>query len=131
MDPIIIPILGISVGIIVPIAIFILLYFEAKDKNKTILEISKNMDDPAKIEDLLSILDERKKEPIDYRRGGLITLFVGLGIYLLGEIAMGRFFEGIGFLVGAIGVGTMLAGYMYPNTSEEITNAVDEYEKRQ
>ena len=130
MDPIIIPILGISVGIIVPIAIFILLYFEAKDKNKTILEISKNMDDPAKIEDLLKMLDERKKEPIDYRRGGLITLFVGLGIYLLGEIAMGRFFEGIGFLVGAIGVGTMLAGYMYPNTSEEITNAVDEYEKR-
>ena len=131
MDPIIIPILGISVGIIVPIAIFILLYFEAKDKNKTILEISKNIDDPAKIEDLLRMLDERKKEPIDYRRGGLITLFVGLGIYLLGEIAMGRFFEGIGFLVGAIGVGTMLAGYMYPNTSEEITNAVDEYEKRQ
>ena len=130
MDPIIIPILGISVGIIVPISIFILLYFEAKDKNKTILEISKNIDDPAKVEDLLSMLDERKKEPIDYRRGGLITLFVGLGIYLLGEIAMGQFFEGIGFLVGAIGVGTMLAGYMYPNTSEEITNAVDEYEKR-
>ena len=128
MDPIIIPILGISVGIIVPIAVFILLYFEAKDKNKTILEISKNMDDPAKIEDLLRMLDERKKEPIDYRRGGLITLFVGLGIYLLGEIAMGRFFEGVGFLVGAIGVGTMLAGYMYPNTSEEITNAVEKFE---
>ena len=130
MDPIIVPILGISVGIIVPISLFIFLYFEAKDKNRTILEISKNIDDPAKIEDLLKMLDERKKEPIDYRRGGLITLFVGLGIYLLGEIAMGRFFEGIGFLVGAIGIGTMLAGYMYPNTSEEITNAVDEYEKR-
>ena len=130
MDSLIIPILGISVGIIVPISIFILLYFEAKDKNKTVLEISKNIDDPAKIEDLLKMLDERKKEPIDYRRGGLITLFVGLGIYLLGAIAMGQFFEGIGFLVGAIGVGTMLAGYMYPNTSEEITNAVDEYEKR-
>ena len=128
MDPIIIPILGISVGIIVPISVFIWLYFEAKDKNRTILEISKNIDDPAKIEDLLKMLDERKKEPIDYRRGGLITLFVGLGIYLLGEIAIGQFFEGIGFLVGAIGVGTMLAGYMYPNTSEEITNAVDEYE---
>ena len=130
MDPIIIPILGISVGIIVPIAVFIWQYFEVKDKNRTILEISKNIDDPAKIEDLLKMLDERKKEPIDYRRGGLITLFVGLGIYLLGEIAMGQFFEGVGFLVGAIGVGTMLAGYMYPNTSEEITNAVDEYEKR-
>ena len=130
MDSIIIPILGISVGIIVPIAVFIWQYFEVKDKNRTILEISKNIDDPAKIEDLLKMLDERKKEPIDYRRGGLITLFVGLGIYLLGVIAMGQLFEGIGFLVGAIGVGTMLAGYMYPNTSEEITNAVDEYEKR-
>ena len=130
MDPIIIPILGISVGIIIPISVFILLYFEAKDKNKTVLEISKNIDDPAKIEDLLKMLDERKKEPIDYRRGGLITLFVGLGIYLLGNFAMGQLFEGIGFLVGAIGVGTMLAGYMYPNTSEEITNAVDKYEKR-
>ena len=130
MDSIIIPILGISVGIIVPISIFILLYFEAKDKNKTILEISKNIDDPAKVEDLLSMLDERKKEPIDYRRGGLITLFVGVGIYLLGVWAMGQFFEGVGLLVGAIGIGTMLAGYMYPNTSEEITNAVDEYEKR-
>ena len=130
MDQIIIPVLGISVGIIVPISIFILLYFEAKDKNKTILEISKNIDDPAKVEDLLSMLDERKKEPIDYRRGGLITLFVGLGIYLLGNIAMGRFFEGVGFLVGAIGVGTMLAGYMYPNTSEELTNAVEEFEEK-
>ena len=130
MDPIIIPILGISVGIIVPISVFILLYFEAKDKNKTVLEISKNIDDPAKIEDLLKMLDERKKEPIDYRRGGLITLFVGLGIYLLGNFALGQLFEGIGLLVGAIGVGIMLAGYMYPNTSEEITNAVDEYEKR-
>ena len=130
MDPIIIPILGISVGIIVPISVFILLYFEAKDKNKTVLEISKNIDDPAKIEDLLKMLDERKKEPIDYRRGGLITLFVGLGIYLLGNIAMGRFFEGVGFLVGAIGVGTMLAGYMYPNTSEELTNAVEEFEEK-
>ena len=130
MDSLIIPILGISVGIIVPISIFILLYFEAKDKNKTVLEISKNIDDPAKIEDLLKMLDERKKEPIDYRRGGLITLFVGLGIYLLGNFALGQLFEGIGLLVGAIGVGIMLAGYMYPNTSEEITNAVDEYEKR-
>ena len=130
MDPIIIPILGISVAIIVPISVFIWQYFEVKDKNRTILEISRNIDDPAKLQDLLSILDERKKEPIDYRRGGLITLFVGVGIYLLGNLAMGRLFEGAGLLVGAIGVGTMLAGYMYPNTSEEITNAVDEYEKK-
>ena len=130
MDPAVIAILGISVGIIVPISVFTWQYFEVKYKNRTILEISKNIDDPAKIEDLLKMLDERKKEPIDYRRGGLITLFVGVGIYLLGVWAMGQFFEGVGLLVGAIGIGTMLAGYMYPNTSEEITNAVDKYEKK-
>ena len=131
MNPeLLIPALGIMTSIIVPVSVFIWLYFESKDKNKTILEISQNIDDPSKMEKLIGMLDERKKEPIDYRRGGLITLFVGLGIYLLGEIAVGQFFEGVGFLVGAIGVGTMLAGYMYPNTSEEITNAVDEYEKR-
>ena len=130
MDPILIPILGVSTGIIVPIAVFIWLYYEGKGKREAVLEISKNLDDPKKVEALLKIFDERKKEPIDYRRGGLITLFVGAGIYLLGNWAMGQFFEGVGLLVGAIGVGTMLAGYMYPNTSEEITNAVDEYEKR-
>ena len=68
MDGIIVPVLGIMTGIIVPVSVFIWLYFESKDKNKTILEISKNIDDPSKIEDLIGMLDERKKEPIDYRR---------------------------------------------------------------
>ena len=130
MDPFLIPLLGVSTGIIVPIAVFIWLYYEGKGKREAVLEISKNLDDPKKVEELLNIFEERKKEPIDYRRGGLITLFVGVGIYLLGVWAMGQFFEGVGLLVGAIGVGTMLAGYMYPNTSEEINNAVDEYDNR-
>ena len=56
-----IPILGIAIGAIIPIAAFIWLYFESKDKNKTILEISKNIDDPSKVEDLINLLDERKK----------------------------------------------------------------------
>ncbi len=32
----IVPVLGIMTGIIVPIAVFVWLYFESKDKNKTI-----------------------------------------------------------------------------------------------
>ena len=55
------PILGILTGIIIPLSVFVWLYLENKDKNKTILEISKNLDDPTKIEDLLEILEERKK----------------------------------------------------------------------
>ena len=124
-----IPLFGISVGIIVPLAVFYWLYHENKNKNETIIEISKNLDDPSKLEDMLGMLDERKKEPIDYRRGGVITIFVGIGICLLGYTAMGSFFVGVGYLVGAIGIGTLVAGYFYPNTGEEITNAVEEYEK--
>jgi hypothetical protein len=74
-------------------------------------------------------LDERKKEPIDYRRGGVITAFVGIGIYIFGFVSMGDFFEGIGLLVGTIGIGSIIAGYLYPNTSEELTNAVEKFEE--
>ena len=125
-----IPILGILTGIIVPLAVFTWLYLEGKGKRETILEITKHLDDPSKVEELLGIFEERKKEPIDYRRSRVITLFVGIGIYLLGLTAMGPLFEGIGLLVGAIGLGTMIAGYFFPNTSEELTNAVEEFEKK-
>ena len=125
-----IPLAAISVGIIVPLAVFFWQYHETKHKNETIVEISKNLDDPTELERLLSIFDERKKEPIDYRRGGLITIFVGVGIYFLGLVAMGSFFEGVGLLVAFIGIGTMAAGYIYPNTSEEITKAVEDFEEK-
>ena len=125
-----VPILGILAGIVIPVSVFLWLYHEGKDKNKTIVEIAKHMDDPSKAEEFLHILDERKKEPIDYRRGGVVTVFVGVGIYLLGFTAMGSFFEGIGLLVGTIGVGSIIAGYLYPNTSEELTNAVEKFEEK-
>ena len=125
-----VPILGILAGIVIPVSVFLWLYHEGKDKNKTIVEIAKHMDDPSKAEEFLHILDERKKEPIDYRRGGVVTVFVGIGIYLLGFTVMGSFFEGIGLLVGTIGVGSIIAGYLYPNTSEELTNAVEKFEEK-
>ena len=124
-----VPILGVLSGIIIPVSVFIWLYFAGKDKNKTIIKIAKHMDDPSKAEEFLRILDERKKEPIDYRRGGVITAFVGIGLYLFGFIAMGALFEGIGLLVGTIGIGSIIAGYLYPNTSEELTNAVEKFEE--
>lgn len=91
MNPeIVIPALGIMTGIIVPLGVFVWLYLESKDKNKTILEISKNIDDPSKLEDLVGLLDERKKEPIDYRRSGVVTLFVGIGLFLFGVFFLGN-----------------------------------------
>ena len=130
MEGLIVPVLGIMTGLIVPIAVFIWLYKESKDKNQTILEISKNIDDPSKVEALIGILDDRKKEPIDYRRTGVVTLFTGLGLFLFGVFFLGSILKGVGALVAAIGVGTIIAGYLYPNTSEELTNAVEDYEKK-
>lgn len=127
---IIIPIFGMLTGIIIPIAVFIWLYYEGKGKRETVLEISKHLDDPAKLEELLGIFEDRKKEPIDYRRNGVITIFVGIGLYLLGYMVIGAILEGVGFLVTAIGVGTLIAGYLYPNTGKELTNAVEEFEKK-
>ena len=43
-----VPILGILTGIIVPIAVFIWLYHENKNKYNAVIEISKNLDDPSK-----------------------------------------------------------------------------------
>ena len=126
----IIPILGMLTGIIIPLSVFIWLYYEGKGKRETVLEISKHLDDPAKLEELLKIFEERKKQPIDYRRNGVITTFVGIGLYLLGFLAFGKVFEGIGALVSLIGVGTIIAGYLYPNTGKELTDAVEEFEKK-
>ena len=127
---ILIPIFGILTGMVVPVAVFIWLYYEGKGKRETILEISKQIDDPSKLQELLRIFDERRKEPIDYRRNGVITIFVGIGLYLLGYLALGSILKGVGALVGVIGIGTMIAGYLYPNTGKELTNAVEEFEKK-
>ena len=130
IEDIIIPIAGMLTGIIIPLAAFLWLYRENKNKYAAVVEISKNLDNPSKAEELIKIFEDRKKEPIDYRRSGVITLFVGIGIYFFGYISFGRLFEAAGALVALIGVGQIIAGYLYPNTGKELTDAVEEYEKK-
>ena len=129
--PLIIPILGISAGIIIPIAVFVWQYYDEKGKRSAVIEIAKHLGDPSRVDELLHLFDERKKAPIDYRRGGVITTFVGIGIFFLGFVAMGSLVKGVGLLICAIGIGTLIAGYLYPNTSEELTNAVEEFEGKE
>ena len=74
--------------------------------------------------------NQKTKEPNKRLRTGLVIIYVGLGINLFGFASLGSFFEGVGILVGFIGVGTMAAGYIYPNTSEEITKAVEDFEEK-
>jgi len=125
-----IPILGILTGIIIPVSVFIWQYKEGKGKREVVLEISKNMDNPEKLERLLAIFDERKAEPVDYRRGGIITGAVGLGLYLFGNYFLANLLHGVGIFIGVIGLGVFIAGFLYPNTSEEITSAVEKFEQK-
>jgi len=125
----IVPVLGILAGIIIPLSVITWLYYEGKGKRETIREIAKTIDDPSKLEDLLEIFEERNKKPIDYRRSGVVTLSVGIGLLLFGSVISLALIEGVGLLVGAIGIGQLVAGYLFPNTSEELTSAVEKYEE--
>ncbi len=121
------------VAILMPVLlIFVIFFFRSKmdkDKYNAMIEISKNIQDPSEIKDLLEDLQEKKK-PIDYRRSGVMTLFVGLGLSLFGIFSSIDILRGVGLLVAAIGIGSIVAGYLYPNDSVEITKAVENFEEK-
>ena len=127
--------LGFGIGyaaIFLPaLILFVIFFFDnktKKDKYNAMIEISKNLEDPSEIKELLENFKEKQQQPIDYRRSGVITLFVGLGLFLFGMLFI-DILRGVGLLVGAIGVGSIIAGYLYPNESAEITKAVEKFEK--
>ena len=123
-------ILGMA-AILMPVGILFVIFFFAnkmeKHKYNAIIEVSKNIDDPSKIEEIIDNLNDKKK-PIDYRRSGVITLFIGVGLFLFGLFFI-DILKGVGLLVAAIGVGSVIAGYLYPNESAEITKAVEKFEE--
>ena len=120
-------------GILLPVMIILIVFYfdnkSKKEKYDAMIEISKNLKDPSDIKELLEDFKEEKKQPIDYRRSGVLTLFVGIGLFLFGVFFI-NLLKGIGLLVGAIGVGQIIAGYLYPNDSAEITKAVENFEKK-
>ena len=128
----IVPVLGVLTGIIIPLGVFVWLYLSDKNKNETILEMAKQIDDPEEIKELIRTLNsgDKPQKPIDYRRTGVVTLFVGIGLILFGVFFLGDILIGVGALVVAIGAGQIIAGYLYPRESEEITEAVEDFEER-
>ena len=99
-----------------------------KAKYDAMVDISKRLDNQSDISDLLESFKEEKK-PIDYKRNGVIVMFVGLGLFLFGFTTGLGILKGVGMLVGTIGLGTLIAGYLYPNDDVGITNAVEKFEK--
>ena len=120
------------VAILMPVLlIWVIFYYKTREeikKYEAMVEIAKNLDDPSDVEDLLENFKEKKK-PTDYKRTGVITMFVGLGLFLFGLINI-AILKGVGLLVVCIGLGSLVAGYIYPNDSKEIDKAVEKFEKR-
>tara|TARA_B110000003_G_C16178838_1_gene350556 strand:- start:51 stop:467 length:417 start_codon:yes stop_codon:yes gene_type:complete len=127
-------VMGITSGFIIPLGVFFWLYKDAKNKRAAIVEIAKTANDPEKVQEFLDRLESgdmfngKKNEPIDYKRNGVITLFVGVGLYLFG-IEFVFVLKGVGLLVGSIGIGLIVAGYFFPDDSVGITKAVEDFEK--
>ncbi|MFL2716152.1 MAG: DUF6249 domain-containing protein [Gammaproteobacteria bacterium] len=120
------------VAILMPVLLlWVIFYYVTKgDKAKydAMVEISKNLENESDIKDLLDSFKEEKK-PIDYKRNGAIIIFVGLGLFLFGIVSSINILKGVGLLVGTIGIGTLIAGYLYPNDSVGLTNAVEKFEE--
>lgn len=120
------------VAILMPVLLlWVIFYYSTKgDKAKydAMVEISKNLENESDVKDLLDSFKEEKK-PIDYKRNGAIIIFVGLGLFLFGIVSSINILKGIGSLVGTIGIGTLIAGYLYPNDSVGLTSAVEKFEE--
>jgi hypothetical protein len=126
--------LGIGyVAVLMPVLILLVIFvYDSRNKKNrydTLITISKNINDPDDIKEILESLVQRKS-PTDYRRSGVITIGVGVGLFLFGKSLGSDVIPGVGLLVLAIGVGQMIAGYLYPIESEEINKAVEEFEKK-
>jgi len=120
------------VAILMPVLLMwvIFSYSSKSDKAKydAMIDISKSLKNESDVKDLLESFKEEKK-PIDYKRNGVIVIFIGLGLFLFGAMSAISILKGVGLLVGTIGIGTMIAGYLYPNDSVGLTNAVEKFEE--
>ena len=126
-----IPILGVLLPAIIVWIVFVYNTRNNKNKYDAIVAASQNINNPEDIKELLVGLKDRKSS-LDLRRSGVVTIFAGIGLFFFGYFGLQeRVVYGSGLLVGFIGIGQMIAGYIYPNQSEEINKAVENFEKKQ
>ena len=126
-----IPILGILLPVLIILIVFVYESKQKKYKYDALIQVSKNVKDHEEISDLLNSFKDSKKSNKDLRRTGLVTLFTGIGLAALGKFGLNiDVLFGVGLLVMFIGLGQMIAGYVYPNQPDEISDVVESYEKK-
>ena len=128
---ILIPILSVLMPVLIVLVVF---YFSSKEKKykyDALIEASKNIKDTQEVKGLLESFKKGKKSNTDYRKTGLVSMFTGVGLATFGYYGLKNdVVMGVGLLVMFIGVGQMIAGYVYPNQPDEINNAVENFEKK-
>ena len=128
--PLLIPILGILLPVLIVLVVFYFSSKETKYKYDALIEASKNIKDTQEVKGLLESFKKAKKSNTDYRKTGLVTIFTGVGLAAFGYFGLSNdVVFGVGLLVMFIGVGQMIAGYVYPNQPDEINSAVENFEK--
>ena len=126
-----IPIIGTLLPVFIVLIVFVYESKQKKYKYDALIEISKNVKDPDEIKDLLKSFKKSQKSNKDLRRTGLVTLFTGIGLAAFAEYGLSLdVLFGVGLLVMFIGIGQMIAGYVYPNQPDEITDVVESFEKK-
>ena len=128
---ILIPIFAVLMPVFIVLIVFVYNSKQEKYKYDALIEVSKNVKESEEVSDLLKSFKEEKKSNTDLRKTGLVTIFTGIGLSLLGYYGLGiDAVFGAGLLVAFIGIGQMIAGYVYPNQPDEITDTVESYEKK-
>ena len=107
--------------------VFEWLEWNGTNKNETLVNIAKTINDPEQVREIVDQLNQKKK-PTDLRKSGVILIFIGIGLAGFGVLSI-PILKSVGFLVSSLGIGLLVAGYIYPNESEEITKAVESFEK--
>jgi hypothetical protein len=126
-----IPIITVLIPVFIVLIVFVYESKQKKYKYDALIEVSKNIKDSEEVSALLKSFKAGKKSNKDLRRTGLVTLFTGIGLAALGEFGLSLdVLFGVGLLVMFIGIGQMIAGYVYPNQPDEITDVVESYEKK-
>jgi len=126
-----IPIITVLIPVFIVLIVFVYESKQKKYKYDALIEVSKNVKDSEEVSALLKSFKAGKKSNKDLRRTGLVTLFTGIGLAALGEFGLSLdVLFGVGLLVMFIGIGQMIAGYVYPNQPDEITDVVESYEKK-
>jgi len=126
-----IPIFGILLPVLIVLVVFYFSSKETKYKYDALIEDSRNIKDTQDVKGLLESFKKAKKSNTDYRKTGLVTIFTGVGLAAFGYFGLSNdVVFGVGLLVMFIGVGQIIAGYVYPNQADEINNAVESFEKK-